>query len=266
MARAGATIGRRERARGWGNECEPPVDHDPRGGAARRRLRPDRGPVAEPRSGRRSSSRWARSPAGRAASDRATPATTASRAGSSQGRFVVTAADRPTLHQAARNDARRLGPLDDDHRAGRGGSDVRISLEYELPGEILGNLFRVLTGAGVQRVFHRTYSESRSQSRRRRRHERSAVADRRRPGTGGLRRGRIARGGAGGRGANNRDPGPLAGRARRRCRSRQVDVRRPPFRPGRCPVVRCIPGAPERRRGRSARGPGRSSRSSIARS
>jgi hypothetical protein len=79
-----------------------------------------------------------------------------------QGRFVVTAAERPTLYQAAgttRGGWARwttiIEPVGD-------GSDVRISLEYELPGEVLGNLFRVLTGAGVQRAFYRTYSNLKS--------------------------------------------------------------------------------------------------------
>jgi hypothetical protein len=79
-----------------------------------------------------------------------------------EGRFVVTAADRPRLHQAAGTTRGGWARWTTIIEPAGEGSDVRISLEYELPGEVLGNLFRVLTGAGVQRAFHRTYSNLKS--------------------------------------------------------------------------------------------------------
>ena len=36
------------------------------------------------------------------------------------------------------------------------GSEIRISLEYELPGEIVGSLFGLLTGNRIEREFRRT--------------------------------------------------------------------------------------------------------------
>jgi uncharacterized protein YndB with AHSA1/START domain len=74
-----------------------------------------------------------------------------------EARFVVTAADRPKIHQAA-GTARGgwvrwttfIEPAD-------GGADVRVSLEYELPGEIVRSVLGALTGSRLQRAFHRTY-------------------------------------------------------------------------------------------------------------
>lgn len=74
-----------------------------------------------------------------------------------EGRFVVTAAERPRIHQATgttRGGWTRwttyIDPAD-------GGSDVRVALEYELPGEIVRSVLGVLTGTRLQRAFHRTY-------------------------------------------------------------------------------------------------------------
>ena len=36
-------------------------------------------------------------------------------------------------------------------------SDVRVSLEYELPGEVVGSLFGMLTGNRLEAEFKRTY-------------------------------------------------------------------------------------------------------------
>jgi len=78
------------------------------------------------------------------------------------GRFVVTAAERPGLFQL--NGATTGGwarwttviePRGDD------GSELRVDLEYELPGEIVGSLFGLLTGARLEREFRRTYDNLR---------------------------------------------------------------------------------------------------------
>jgi uncharacterized membrane protein len=37
------------------------------------------------------------------------------------------------------------------------GSRLRVTLEYELPGEIVGSLFGMLTGNRIEREFRRTY-------------------------------------------------------------------------------------------------------------
>ena len=78
-----------------------------------------------------------------------------------EGRFVVTAAERPRIHQAAGTTrggwARWTTMIDPSD----GGADVRISLEFELPGEIVGSLFGLLTGAGIERAFNRTYENLR---------------------------------------------------------------------------------------------------------
>lgn len=74
------------------------------------------------------------------------------------GRFVVTAAERPTVFQVNgvttggwTRWTTTIAPLDE--RA----SEVRADLEYELPGEIVGSLFGLLTGNRLEREFRRTY-------------------------------------------------------------------------------------------------------------
>jgi uncharacterized membrane protein len=42
-----------------------------------------------------------------------------------------------------------------------GGSEVRVDLEYELPGEIIGNLFGKLTGARLEQELRKTYDNLR---------------------------------------------------------------------------------------------------------
>ncbi len=76
-----------------------------------------------------------------------------------EARFVVTAAERPRVYQAsgtARGGWARwttfVEPAD-------GGSAIRVSLEYELPGEVIGNLLALLTGSRLQDAFSRTYAE-----------------------------------------------------------------------------------------------------------
>ena len=75
------------------------------------------------------------------------------------GRFVVTAAERPTLHQAAGTTrggwarwTTKIEPVSNGECA------VHVSLEYELPGEIVGSLFGLLTGNRLEQEFRRTYA------------------------------------------------------------------------------------------------------------
>jgi hypothetical protein len=76
-----------------------------------------------------------------------------------EGHFVITAAERPTLHQAAGTTrggwarwTTMIEPRDDGTA-----SDVRVSLEYELPGEVVGSLFGMLTGSRLEAEFRKTY-------------------------------------------------------------------------------------------------------------
>ena len=73
------------------------------------------------------------------------------------GRFVVTAAERPTLFQVNGTTtggwARWTTIIEPDGDA----CELRVDLEYELPGEIVGSLLGILTGKRVEREFRRTY-------------------------------------------------------------------------------------------------------------
>jgi uncharacterized membrane protein len=76
-----------------------------------------------------------------------------------EGRFIVTAAERPTLHQAAGTTrggwarwTTMIEPLDEG-----AASLVRVTLEYELPGEVVGSLFGMLTGNRLEAEFKRSY-------------------------------------------------------------------------------------------------------------
>ena len=75
--------------------------------------------------------------------------------------FVVTAAERPTLHQVNGTTTggwnrwtHLIEPEGDRCR-------LRISMEYELPGEIVGSLFGMLTGNRIEREFRRSYEQLR---------------------------------------------------------------------------------------------------------
>lgn len=72
-------------------------------------------------------------------------------------RFIVTAADRPLLLQVNATTsggwARWTTMLEPAGRA----CNVRVELEYELPGEIVGSLFGLLTGNRLERELRRTY-------------------------------------------------------------------------------------------------------------
>ena len=78
-----------------------------------------------------------------------------------EGRFVVTAAERPSLHQAAGTTrggwarwTTMIEPVDD-------GSQVRVDLEYDLPGEMFGSLFGKLTGNRLEQELQKTYDNLR---------------------------------------------------------------------------------------------------------
>jgi carbon monoxide dehydrogenase subunit G len=77
------------------------------------------------------------------------------------GRFVVTAAERPTLHQAAGTTRGGWARWTTMIEAVDGGSEVRVDLEYELPGEILGSLFGMLTGNRLEQEVKRSYENLR---------------------------------------------------------------------------------------------------------
>lgn len=75
------------------------------------------------------------------------------------GRFVVTAADRPTLHQVHGTTtggwARWTTMIEPDGDR----CTVHVTLEYELPGEIVGSLFGMLSGNQIEGEFRRTYEQ-----------------------------------------------------------------------------------------------------------
>ena len=74
-----------------------------------------------------------------------------------EGRFIVTAAERPTLHQAAGTTRGGWARWTTMIERVDGGSSVKVDLEYELPGEILGSLFGALTGNRLEQEFKKTY-------------------------------------------------------------------------------------------------------------
>lgn len=77
-----------------------------------------------------------------------------------EGHFIVTAAERPSLLQLAgttRGGWTRWTTMVEPSPGG--GSDVTVTLEYELPGEIVGNLFGVLTRKRMDHEFKRTYEK-----------------------------------------------------------------------------------------------------------
>jgi hypothetical protein len=77
-------------------------------------------------------------------------------------RFVVTAAERPGLFQVngatAGGWARWTTMIEP---VGPSSCELRVDLEYELPGEIVGSLFGLLTGNRLEREFRRTYDHLR---------------------------------------------------------------------------------------------------------
>jgi hypothetical protein len=73
-------------------------------------------------------------------------------------RFVVTAAERPTVFQVSGTStggwARWTTMIEPDGPS----CTVQIGLEYELPGEIVASLFGLLAGHRIEREFRRTYN------------------------------------------------------------------------------------------------------------
>jgi hypothetical protein len=77
-----------------------------------------------------------------------------------EGRFIVTAAERPSLHVAAgttRGGWARWTTMIEALDEGAA-SEVRVTLEYELPGEPVGSLFGMLTGNRLEAEFKRSYA------------------------------------------------------------------------------------------------------------
>jgi uncharacterized protein YndB with AHSA1/START domain len=78
-----------------------------------------------------------------------------------EGRFVVTAAERPTLHQAAGTTRGGWARWTTMIEPVEGGSEVRVDLEFELPGEMIGSLFGKLTGNRLEQELNKTYDNLR---------------------------------------------------------------------------------------------------------
>ncbi|MEA2520282.1 MAG: hypothetical protein QOF49_2362 [Chloroflexota bacterium] len=77
-------------------------------------------------------------------------------------RFVVTAAERPSLFQINGTTTGGWARWTTMIEPAGGGSTVSMRLEYELPGEIVGSLFGMLTGNRLEREFRRTHENLRS--------------------------------------------------------------------------------------------------------
>jgi polyketide cyclase/dehydrase/lipid transport protein len=76
-----------------------------------------------------------------------------------EGRFIITAAERPTLLQSAgttRGGWTRWTTLIEALEDGAA-SQVNVTLEYELPGEVVGSLFGMLSGNRLEAEFNRSY-------------------------------------------------------------------------------------------------------------
>jgi len=72
-------------------------------------------------------------------------------------RFVVTAAERPTLFQVHGTTTGGWTRWTTMIEPSGSACELHVSLEYELPGEIVGSLLGLLTGNRVEREFRRTY-------------------------------------------------------------------------------------------------------------
>lgn len=78
-----------------------------------------------------------------------------------EGRFVVTASDRPTLFQVAGSTRGGWVRWTTLIEPAAGTCEVRVTVEYELPGEVVGSLFGMLTGNHLQTELERTYENLR---------------------------------------------------------------------------------------------------------
>jgi hypothetical protein len=94
-----------------------------------------------------------------------------------EGRFVVTAAERPNLHQAAGTTRGGWARWTTMIEPVEGGSEVRVDLEYELPGEIIGSLFGKLTGNRLGEELRKTYDNLRELAEAEARRARSFIAE-----------------------------------------------------------------------------------------
>lgn len=75
-----------------------------------------------------------------------------------EGRFVVTAAERPSLHQVAGTTPGGWVRWTTLIEEVPGGCELRVTLEYELPGEIVSGIVGRLTGNRLEREFGQTYA------------------------------------------------------------------------------------------------------------
>jgi uncharacterized protein YndB with AHSA1/START domain len=75
-----------------------------------------------------------------------------------EGRFVVTAAERPTLLHVAGTTRGGWAHWTTLIESTGEGSLVQASLEYELPGEVLGSVLGLLTGNRIDQELARTYA------------------------------------------------------------------------------------------------------------
>jgi hypothetical protein len=75
--------------------------------------------------------------------------------------FVVTAAERPTVFQVSGTTTGGWTRWTTMIEPDGDGCELRVSLEYELPGEIVGSLIGLLTGHRIEREFRRTYDNLR---------------------------------------------------------------------------------------------------------
>jgi hypothetical protein len=78
------------------------------------------------------------------------------------GHFIVTAAERPTLHQVAGTTTGGWARWTSIIEPRGSQSELRISLEYELPGEIIGSLVGMLAGNRIDQEFRRSYDRLKS--------------------------------------------------------------------------------------------------------
>ena len=74
------------------------------------------------------------------------------------GRFVVTASERPRILQVNGTTSGGWARWTTMIEPVGSGCVVEVRLEYELPGEIVGSLFGLLTGSRIEREFRRTYA------------------------------------------------------------------------------------------------------------
>ena len=72
-------------------------------------------------------------------------------------RFVVTAAERPRILQVNGTTSGGWARWTTMIEPAGAACEVNVRLEYELPGEIIGSLFGLLTGNRIEREFRRTY-------------------------------------------------------------------------------------------------------------